>query len=332
MFRFAVFGSGRIGSMHTEIIHRNPNAKVTWVFDIDTQRATQVANTVGAKVGSSIDEILAADDVDAVMIAAATNQHIELLLKSAAAGKAILCEKPIDVDLARVDACAAQLRQYDVPIHICLNRRFDPTHRAVQKAVSAGEIGKLELLVITSRDPAPPPKAYLEACGGLFRDMTIHDFDMARFILGEEPVEVFVAASNLVDPVFGELGDFDTAMITLRTASGTLCHINNSRRAIYGHDQRIEAHGARGMVRSENQRSLEVSRFDESGTDRRAPFKHFFIERYRDSYEAQVADFVECLRDRRAPSVTFEDGRRALVIAEAAIRSQRENRPISIAF
>ncbi|MEQ8966809.1 MAG: inositol 2-dehydrogenase [Azospirillaceae bacterium] len=333
MIRFAVLGCGRIGRMHAGLVASRPDAAVTRCFDADRARAEETAAAVGATAVGSAEDAIGAGDVDAVLIASPTDTHVALILAAAEAGKPILCEKPIDVDIAKVEACRERLAVFDVPVQIGFNRRFDPSHRAVRDAVRAGEIGALELLVITSRDPGPPPpRAILEACGGLFRDTTIHDFDMARFVLGDEPVEVFAMASNRVDPVFAELGDVDTGMVLMRTADGTLCHINNSRRTNYGYDQRVEAFGAGGMVRSNNLRDTAVSRYDDGGTARRDPLVHFFIERYREAYAAEIGDFIEAVTTGRPPSPSFEDGRRALVLAEAAIRSRLDNRPVVVDY
>ena len=333
MIRFGVLGSGRIGQMHAQLIAQQPDASVTWCYDVDSERAEATAAKVGGRASTMLDEVLGAPDTDAILIASPTNTHVDLILRAAKAGKPTLCEKPIDVDLAKVEECRAALANFDVPLQLGFNRRFDPSHRGVHDAVRSGEIGKLELLVITSRDPGPPPpRPILEACGGLFRDTTIHDFDMARFVLGEEPVEIFAMASNLVDPVFAELDDVDTAMVVMRTASGTLCHINNSRRTNYGYDQRVEAFGPEGMVQSDNHRPNEVSRYGADGTAQKEPLLYFFIERYRDAYEAEIRDFIESVNAGSDPSVTFEDGRRALILADAAIQSWRENRPVAIDY
>ena len=333
MVRFAILGTGRIGDMHAGLVALQPDARVTWCFDVDEARAQATAERVGGRATTDVEALLGAGDVDAVLIASPTDTHVELILKSAEAGKPILCEKPIDVDLDKVEECRRKLEAFDVPLQLGFNRRYDPSHKGVRDAVAAGEIGALELLVITSRDPGPPPpRPILEACGGLFRDTTIHDMDMARFVLGEEPVEVFAMAANRVDPVFAELGDVDTAMIVMRSESGALVHINNSRRTNYGYDQRVEAFGAEGMVRSNNHRPTEVSRHAGTGTARREPLLHFFIERYRAAYEAEIRDFIDCLTAGRPPRVTFEDGRRALILSEAALKSHRENRPVSVDF
>lgn len=332
MVRFAILGTGRIGAMHAGIVARQPDAAVTWCYDVDHDRAAACAARVGGQASTDVDVILAAEDVDAVLIASPTNTHVDLILKSAAADKPILCEKPIDVDLAKVEACRVALADFDVPLQLGFNRRFDPSHRAVRDAVAAGEIGALELLVITSRDPGPPPpRPILEACGGLFRDTSIHDFDMARFVLGEEVTEVYAMAANRVDPVFAELGDVDTAMIVMRSASGALVHVNNSRRTNYGYDQRVEAFGADGMVRSNNHRPSEVSRHGAQATAARTPLLHFFIERYAAAYEAEIRDFIDMLANGGTPSVTFDDGHRALLLSEAALQSYRENRPVTVA-
>lgn len=333
MLRFGIIGTGRIGDMHARLVEMQPDATVTWCFDVVENSAAATAAAVGACATTDVDALLAADDVDAVLIASPTNTHVEMILRSAEAGKAILCEKPIDVDIGKVEDCREALKRFDVPLQLGFNRRFDPSHAAVQSAVASGEIGALELLVITSRDPGPPPpRQILEACGGLFRDTTIHDMDMARFVMGEEPVEVYAMAANRVDPIFAELNDVDTAMIVMRAESGALCHINNSRRTNYGYDQRVEAFGAEGMVRSNNQRPTEVTRHKSGGTASRDPLLHFFIERYRAAYEGEIRDFIDSVTAGTPPRVTFEDGRRALILSEAALESYRSNKPVKVDF
>lgn len=333
MLRFGVIGTGRIGDMHARLVAIQPDAGVTWCFDPVEASAAATARAVGARATTDIDSLLSAGDVDAVLIASPTDTHVDMILRAAQAGKPILCEKPIDVDIGKVEACREALRAYDVPLQLGFNRRFDPSHAAVQAAVAAGEIGALELLVITSRDPGPPPpRPILEACGGLFRDTTIHDMDMARFVMGEDPVEVYAMAANRVDPVFAELGDVDTAMIVMRAESGALCHINNSRRTNYGYDQRVEAFGAGGMVRSNNHRPTETSRHGAGGTGTRDELLHFFIERYRAAYEGEIRDFIACVLAGRPPSVSFEDGRRALLLSEAALESCRTNQPVKVDY
>jgi myo-inositol 2-dehydrogenase/D-chiro-inositol 1-dehydrogenase len=319
--------------MHARLVAAQPDARVTWCYDVFEDSAKRTAEAVGAQATTDLDALLGADDVDAVLIASPTNTHVEMILRSAEAGKPILCEKPIDVDIEKVEECREKLTAFDVPLQLGFNRRFDPSHAGVRDAVANGEVGALELLVITSRDPGPPPpRPILEACGGLFRDTTIHDMDMARFVMGEEPVEVFAMAANRVDPIFAELGDVDTAMIVMQTASGTMCHINNSRRTNYGYDQRVEAFGAEGMVRSNNHRPSEVSRHGAGGTGKRDELLYFFIERYRAAYEAEIRDFIDQVSAGKPPNVTFEDGRRALILSEAALKSYETKQPVKVQY
>jgi myo-inositol 2-dehydrogenase/D-chiro-inositol 1-dehydrogenase len=319
--------------MHARLVALQPDASVTWCFDVFEDNAKATAAAVGARETTDIEALLGAEDVDAVLIASPTNTHVEMILRSAEAGKPILCEKPIDVDISKVEECKEKLKSFDVPLQLGFNRRFDPSHAGVQQAVARGDVGELELLVITSRDPGPPPpRPILEACGGLFRDTTIHDMDMARFVMGEDPVEVFTMAANRVDPIFAELNDVDTAMIVMRGASGALCHINNSRRTNYGYDQRVEAFGAEGMVRSNNHRPSEVSRYGARGTATRDELLYFFIERYRAAYEAEIRDFIDQVTAGKPPNVTFEDGRRALLLSEAALKSYETNKPVEVNY
>jgi myo-inositol 2-dehydrogenase/D-chiro-inositol 1-dehydrogenase len=333
MLRFGIIGTGRIGDMHARIVAVQPDAVVTWCFDVFEENARRTAAAVGAKSTTDLDALLGADDVDVVLIASPTNTHVEMILRSVEAGKPILCEKPIDVDIERVEECREKLEAFNAFIQLGFNRRFDPSHAGVKDAVAKGEIGDLELLVITSRDPGPPPpRAILEACGGLFRDTTIHDMDMARFVMGEDPVEVFAMAANRVDPVFAELGDVDTAMIVMQAPSGALCHINNSRRTNYGYDQRVEAFGADGMIRSNNHRPSEVTRYGAGGTATRDELMYFFIERYRAAYEAEICDFIGQVVAGKPPNVTFEDGRRALILSEAALKSYQTNQPVKVDY
>ena len=331
MLRIAVLGCGRIGRMHAANIAAHPRAKLATVFDTHQPSADEVAARHRVDAAVSVDAIFASADVDAVLIATTTDTHADYIERAVAAGKPMLCEKPIDLSLARVNACAERIKGARVAIQLGFNRRFDPGHLAAREAVRAGEIGTLHQVIITSRDPAPAPRAYLEVSGGIFRDMAIHDFDLARFLLGEEPEEVFASGSRLIEPaMMQEIGDYDTAMIVLRTASGKQCHINNSRKAVYGYDQRVELFGDAGMVISDNRKPHELARFSAAATGAAAPFLNFFIERYRESYEAEISAFVDCVERSTPPEVGFEDGRKALVLAEAAIKSAAEGRVVNV--
>lgn len=329
MLNIAVLGCGRIGQMHARNISRHPRARLACVYDIDAVAAQRVGTALGAPVAHSVEEVLASADVDAVLIATSTSTHADLLEQAVAAGKPVLCEKPIDLSLERVRRCAAAIRGTAVPIMLGFVRRFDPGHRATRNAVHAGEIGELRQVVITSRDPGMPPRAYTEVSGGIFRDMTIHDFDMARFVLGEEPVEVLAQGSRLVDPeLMTTLGDFDTVTVVLRTASGRQCVINNCRQAVYGYDQRVEALGSTGLALSENRRPHEAVIHREAFTGQAAPYLNFFIERYAEAFVAEIDEFVSAIEQGRPPEVGFDDGQRALLLAEAAILSAAQGRAV----
>ena len=263
--------------------------------------------------------------VKAVVIASATRTHADLATQAAAKGKAIFCEKPIDLDIGRTDECLAAVERAGVIFQIGFNRRFDPSFRSLKTRLDAGEIGSVEQVIITSRDPEPETEDALAGGGGVFREMTIHDFDMARYLLGEEPVQLFACGSSLVEPYYAKLGDFDTAMFILRTASGRQCHINNSVRAVYGYDQRIEVHGSLGMLRAGNRTPTSVER---SGADAIATDKplHFFVERYAESYAAEIEDFITSVETGARPMVGAADGRKAMILCEAALKSASSGR------
>jgi myo-inositol 2-dehydrogenase / D-chiro-inositol 1-dehydrogenase len=330
MINFALFGVGRIGTLHAaNIAATHPRARLAYVYDLNATAAATIASQYGAEVAPSVDAVLGDREVDAVLIASPTNTHVGLISASARAGKAILCEKPIDLNIELVERCKKQISGSGVPIQIGFNRRYDRSHRAVRES----NIGKLELLVITSRDPGLPPLSYVKGSGGMFRDMTIHDFDLARFILRDDTIEeVFATGSILVDPALRELGDVDTGMVVMKAASGALVHINNSRRAVYGYDQRVEAFGSKGMVQSQNLRASTLTRSDEKRTDAKEPLLHFFIERYQQSYVDELNEFIEIVVNQGQPSVGFEDGRCALLLANAALESMQSGKSVRVNY
>ena len=331
MLGIAVVGCGRIGKMHAANIAAHPRARLAAVFDTHAPSASEVSEQHGAPVADDPDSVFSADDVDAVLIATATPTHADYIEAAVAAGKPVLCEKPIDLSLSRVNACADRIRGTDVPIQIGFNRRFDPGHRAARDAAVAGDIGELHQVVITSRDPGMPPRSYCEAAGGVFRDMVIHDFDLARFMLGEEPTEVFAIGGRLIDPeMMDELGDYDTSMVIMHTASGKQCHINTSRTAVYGYDQRVELLGSDGMVQSLNRKPHEFRAFSARQVEASEPYLDFFIERYREAFDAEIDAFVDSIVNNRPVQVGFEDGRKALILAEAALKSVAEKRFVRV--
>ena len=331
MIRIAVLGCGRIGAMHAANIAAHPSARLAAVQDINAAAAEAAANATGARVMQSAAQVFSSPDVDAVLIATATDTHADLLEQAVAAGKPVLCEKPIDLSLARVKRCAEVIKGTKLPIQLGFVRRFDPGHKAVRDAVAAGDIGVLHQVAITSRDPGLAPEAYLKVSGGIFRDMTIHDFDMARFILGEEPETVFATGTRLVAPALMEkLGDFDTVTVVMTTASGKQAVITNSREALYGYDQRVEAFGSKGMAVSDNRRPHQMILSGKGFSNHAAPLLNFFIERYREAFDAEIDAFVKAVETNQPAVVGFDDGRKALALAEAALKSVVQGRAVKV--
>lgn len=322
MVGMAVLGCGRIGRIHAGNLARHPRARLLTVFDVASDAARQTATELGVKRAESLDEVWADREVAAVLIATPTDTHVPLITAAVEAGKAVFCEKPIDVDLERARACGREIAPHRPRLMMGFNRRFDPSFRALGERLHRGEIGRLELVVITSRDPAPPPLAYIRSSGGLLRDMTIHDFDMARYLAGDiSQVQAFGA--NLVDPKIAKLGDIDTCAVSMRAKSGALLQINNSRRCVYGYDQRIEVFGASGMLQTANQRATSVERSGAEYTGARDPALNFFIERYAEAYRAELDAFVQSVEEGHPTSPDFSDGLEALRLAVAAEESLR---------
>jgi myo-inositol 2-dehydrogenase/D-chiro-inositol 1-dehydrogenase len=331
MLKIAVLGCGRIGRMHGANIAAHRRAELATVYDIHRPAAEAVGVAYGVGVAETAEAIFASAEIDAVLVATTTDTHADYIERAVAAGKPVLCEKPIDLSLERVNRCAAVISRKNVLVQIGFNRRFDPGHRAAQEAARDGEIGELHQVIITSRDPGMPPRSYYETAGGLFRDMTIHDFDLARFMLGEEPVEVVAIGGRLIDPeMMEQLNDYDTAMVVMRTQSGKQCHINNSRASTYGYDQRVELLGSAGMLISDNRKPHELRHHSAVHTERAQPYLNFFIERYREAFNAEIDAFVDSIENDKRPQVSFEDGKRALILAEAAMKSAAEGRLVKV--
>jgi myo-inositol 2-dehydrogenase / D-chiro-inositol 1-dehydrogenase len=324
--RLALLGAGRIGKIHAANAVAHPDLTLAYVVDPLEAAAQALADATDAQV-ASLDAVLADASVSGVIVASSTDSHLDHCLSAHAAGKAIFCEKPLDLDLARARAAAGELAS--ARLLLGFNRRFDPNFQTLKARLDSGAVGALETLQITSNDPGPPPIAYVKVSGGLFRDMAIHDFDMARWLLGEEPAEVFAWGSCLVDPAIGAAGDIDTARTVLKTASGRLCVIANSRRSGFGYDQRIEAYGAAGMVRAANVLESTVEVWDETGAqaDR---FQNFFLDRYAAAYRAEMAHFAEVLAGEATPAIGYADGVAALALAEVAAESVQTGRPVSV--
>jgi len=319
MINFVVFGAGRIGKIHAKNLVQSSGASIRYVVDVNAEYAQALASECGAEV-STIEDALADPEIHAAIIASSTDTHADLIERSALAGKAVFCEKPIDLNAERVRKCLEVVNDTGVLAAIGFNRRFDAQFSLLRDKLVAGDIGAVELVSITSRDPSPPDPAYIKVSGGLFRDMMIHDLDMARWLLGEEPSEVYAAASCMVNPEIGELGDIDTALVVLKTASGKMCQINNSRRAVYGYDQRLEVFGSKGMIQANNNLESNLVITGDVGSVSAKPL-HFFLERYADAYKKELSHFLDCVTRNAKPIAGMEDGLQALLLADAAAES-----------
>ncbi len=328
--RVGVLGVGRIGRMHADLLAwQVPDATCGMVYDVNADAAAQVAARLGVPVARSVSEVLESPDLDAVAIATSTDTHVDLLRAAAGSGKGIFCEKPISLHLAEVDDVLAEIDAAGARLQIGFNRRFDPAHRFVRDAAASGSLGPLHLVRISSRDPAPPPIEYIQVSGGIFLDMTSHDIDMARFVTGSEVVEVYAQGAVRIDPAIGEAGDLDTAVLTLRHADGCLTVIDNSRRATYGYDQRVEAFGAEGAASSQNPPAHTGVLLDGNGSHG-PTLPYFFIERYLPSYVRQWSAFASYVRAGGTSPVSGAEGRAPLAIGLAAWRSVREGRPVAV--
>ena len=329
--KFAVIGAGRIGKVHAEnLVTRIPGAEVIGIADVVATAAQDVAAKLHIpKVSADYRELLADPAVQAVAICSATNTHSQIIREAAAAGKHIFCEKPIDFDLNRIDEALESVRKAGVKLQIGFNRRFDPNYARVRQAIVSQEIGELHMLHIISRDPGPPPVSYIKVSGGIFLDMTIHDFDMARFLTGSDAVEVYTVAGVKVDPAIGEAGDVDTAFIVMKFANGVTVSIDNSRKAVYGYDQRVEAFGSGGAIMTDNLYPTAATISTAQNVRRDLPL-NFFMERYTYSYESELRDFVESVVNDKPLTVTGADGRAPVVMGLAAKKSYLEGRPVKL--
>ena len=326
-----LIGAGRIGRIHAHnLTRRIPEARLSVVVDISLRAAERCAADFGIPASApETARIMEDPSIDAVVICSSTPTHPELIREAAAAGKHIFCEKPLALDLQQIDDALEAVREFEVKLQVGFNRRFDPSFHQAREAVAAGRIGTPHLVRVTSRDPEPPPAEYVKASGGIFLDMTIHDFDISRFLAGDEVEELYATGSTLIDPAIGEAGDLDTAVVMLRFASGALGAIDNSRRAVYGYDQRVEVFGSEGQVVVGNHTSHQAVYSNSQGVSGPLPL-YFFLERYQESYLAEMEAFVGSVREDSKPPVTGRDGRRAVELGLAAWRSYRENRPVAV--
>jgi myo-inositol 2-dehydrogenase/D-chiro-inositol 1-dehydrogenase len=329
--RVGIIGAGRIGKVHAQTLaFRLPQARPVAIADVNAEAAQALARQCGiGRVTADTDAVLSDREIDAVLICSSTDTHADLIVRAAEAGKHIFCEKPIDFSLARIDRALAAVRAAGVKLQIGFNRRFDANFARVRSAIANGEIGTPHLLHIISRDPAPPPISYVKVSGGIFLDMTIHDFDMARFLIGDEVDEVYTAAAVRVDPEIGEAGDVDTAVITLRFRNGVIGTIDNCRKAVYGYDQRVEVLGSDGSIATQNCYPNEAIVSTAVSVHRDLPL-NFFMERYAESFASELAAFVAAVVDDKPTPVTGADGRVPVVMALAARKSHDERRPVRL--
>ena len=328
MISIGLLGAGRIGQIHGRNIASSARAKLAAIADPFPEGANALSAATGAPVRSP-EDIISDKAIDAILIGTPTDTHADFIDQAAAAGKAVFCEKPVDLSSARIRETLARVDKAGVPLMIGFNRRFDTSLAALRNRIAAGVAGDVELVTILSRDPAPPPVSYIERSGGLFRDMMIHDFDMARFLLGEDAVEVYAVGSSLVDPAIGEAGDVDTAAVLLKTASGKICQISNSRRAAYGYDQRVEVHGSKGLLSVGNVHETTVRFAGVSGITA-DPVQNFFLERYADAYRNEIEAFIDAMVKGTAPSPSGVDGLKAQLMADAATESWKSGKPVAI--
>lgn len=326
--RFAILGAGRIGQVHARAVTSTPGARLVAIADPMADAAKKVADAYGCEI-RSIDDIAKSDDVDAIAICTPTNTHADLIEQFAKAGKAVFCEKPIDLSLARVKECLKTVAAEKATLMVGFQRRFDPDFMALKRTIDEGRIGGVEMITLTSRDPGPPPYEYIKVSGGIFRDMAIHDFDVARWLLGEDVATVQAAASVLTDPKIGELGDFDSVNVILTTRSGKQCTITNTRRATYGYDQRIEVLGSKGAVSAENHREANIEISDGTGY-LRPPLLNFFMSRYVNAYANEIAAFVDAVSNGTETPTTGHDGMMALALADASLKSVEEGRVVTL--
>ena len=329
MLKVGLLGAGRIGQVHAAVVAAHDGSKLAAISDVYAPAAEELAAKYHAQVRSS-DEIIADEAINAVLIATSTDTHSDLIEAATQAGKAVMCEKPVDLSLERARACLEAVSATGRPVMIGFNRRFDPSFAAIRDSLAAGQIGKAELLSVTSFDPAPPPVEYIKVSGGMFRDMMIHDFDMTNFIMGETPVSISASGACLVNPEIGRAGDIDTAVVTLSYADGKLAVIKNSRRAAYGYDQRLELLGADGLLQAQNMLENTVIKSTGQGVISAKP-TYFFIERYLPAYKAEWAAFVAAVQEGDDMPVSLQDGVQALAMAEAAQRSFDSSRSVRLA-
>ena len=333
MIDIALFGLGRIGIMHGKNLMRSKDFNLKYIYDIEQKLSKRYSKILKTKAINNPSVAYKDKDVKAIFIASSTSTHIRFILDGVKNRKIIFCEKPLDLSIKKIETCKKKINKLNPKIQLGFNRRYDPTHNSLKKQLLSGKIGKLEKIIITSRDPAPPTMKYLKESGGIFRDMMIHDFDLVRFYLGkDEPAKIIASGSNISDKRFDKIKDFELASTIIKSKAGVQCIITNSRHCSFGYDQRIELFGSKGMIISDNQRDLETVLYSKNSTDNKTQLKNFFIERYSEAYKIQLDDLVKICKKNSKPLANFEDGRKSLILAESAKRSLKSKKFEKIIF
>ena len=333
MINVALFGYGRIGQMHGENLYKHPKFRLKYVYDKDYKFAKKSESKLKAKAINDYKIALKDDDIKVIFITSSTATHINFIREAAVYKKTIFCEKPLDLDLDKIISCKKYIKKFSPKIQIGFNRRYDPGHFFLKKSIDKKKIGMLQKIIITCRDPSPPPLAYLKTAGGIFKDMIIHDFDLIRFYLKNDPIkEVFATTSDLSEyaTLFKKVNDYELATVVLKSKKGVLCTINNARHCTYGHDQRVEVFGTKGMLISNNKRESEVELSNSQGTNIKKKLLNFFIERYQEAYYLQLHDLADLVTKKKQPRANFDDGYEALVLAVAAAKSLKFKKIIKI--
>ena len=333
MINVALFGLGRIGQMHGENLHAHKKFNLKYTFDIDEKLSKKISSKFNAIPIVNPKTAFQDKNIDIIFIASSTPTHIKLIYEATKHKKIVFCEKPLDLDIKKVNSCKKRIKKFNPKIQLGFNRRYDPGHSSIKKDLKKGDIGKLEKIIITSRDPAPPPINYLKVSGGIFKDMMIHDFDLIRFYLHNDEVEsIYSIGSNISDKRFNKIKDYELASCILKSKKGVQCIITNSRHCSFGYDQRVELFGSKGMLISGNKNKNETQTFTKNNTFQKKPFLNFFIDRYLDAYKLQLDELAAYATKRKQPISSFEDGRRALIIANAALDSLKQKKQIKIKF
>ena len=333
MINIALFGLGRIGQMHGQNLNNHKEFKLKYVYDIDRNLTKKIAKKLKSKAINNPQIAFKDKNIHSIFIATSTQTHIKLISEAVKNKKVIFCEKPLDLDIKKIERCKKIINKFKPRIQIGFNRRYDPGHNSLKKELIKGKIGKLEKIIITSRDPAPPSLDYLKVSGGIFKDMMIHDFDLTRFYLGnDEPINIISTASNISDNRFKKIKDFELATSLIKSKKGVQCIITNSRHCSFGYDQRVELFGSKGMIISENKRDIETSTYLNSSTSNKKPLMYFFIERYKQAYQLQLDDLAKFVKKKIKPLAQFEEGRKALILANAAKKSLKSKKFEKITF